>query len=345
MPKVQSERKEGRRGRKREADMDSLGMPSAPVQQAGRTQQIQAGQVVQTNQTQMHHDLSQHEIRDKIAHGGMSDLELQHKLQTDVFMTDLDRATYLEARAHLQPPAEKPSLEQVQADSAALRQAAPPQTPQNLSVPPTDVFTAKGTANLQANSGPAFHSQPIGGPNALGAEGSLAPQGILRPQGIMTQVGMIGFVKGLMGIRSDGAKPGSMTPKQNNAAKNTFQPVQQRSTTTPQQGPRPSMGAQQTQAPASQSKQQASPSPTSARAGGSASQAFAPVQSQYDSGQTFQPVQNGPGWFSQALWGNRKNPWAEILNRFFAMLKRLFGLEKGGAPGGKLPPHMRGGGH
>lgn len=346
MPKISASRGEGRRSKKKESNMGSLDMPSAPVQQAGPTQHVQSGQVVQSSQGHVHHDLSQHEIRDKVAHGGISDLELQHKLQTDVFMTDLDRSTYMESRAHLQPAAQKPSLEQVQADSMSLRQAAPQQTPQNLAVPPTDVFTAKGSANLQASSGPAFHSQPLGGHNALGAEGSLAPQGILKPQGFMTQVGMLGFVKGLMGIRSDGARPGSMTPKQNNVSKSAYQPVQQQqqqrqqsSATQPSAGN--SRGGQQ-QAPAQQARPAQQQSPQAGQGG--ASQAYSPVQSQYESGQAFQPVQNGPGWFSQALWGNKHNPWAELLNRLFALIKKMLGQEQGGGGGGKLPPHLRGGG-
>ena len=311
--------------------MGSLGMPSAPVQQAGPIQQVQSGQVVQAPQRHEHHDLAQHEIRDRIANGGMSRIELQHKLQTDVFMTDLDRATYMEASAHLQPSPNPPA--------------------QNLQAPPTDVFTAGGASNL---GGPAFHSQPIGGHDALGAEGSLAPQGLMSPQGFMTKVGMLGFVKGLMGIRSDAAKPGSMSPKQNNSSKSTFQPVQQKPQQQQQSAasrPNAAGSRPQQQGPAPSQQQQARPAAQQAPAAsqGQASQgqssAFAPVQSQYDSGQTFQPMQNGQGWFSQALWGNKHNPWAEVLNRIFALLKRMLGLEQGGGgKGGKLPPHMRGGG-
>lgn len=122
-------------------------------------------------QGQGQEELARHEIRDRTAMGGMSQLELQHKLAIDVFLTDEDRATYLEARGTFR--------------------ASPMQTQE-------DPFQRIDLAKVET---PLPPKGPLGGHDALGAEGSLAPEGIMRPQGLLMSYGFMRPM-GLMSPRS-----------------------------------------------------------------------------------------------------------------------------------------------
>lgn len=151
-------------------------------------------------QGQDQEQLARHEIRDKTAMGGMSQLELQHKLATDVFLTDEDRATYLEARD-------------------AFR-ASSIQTQENL-------FQNADFTKLET---PLPPKGPLGGYDALGAEGALAPQGIMRPQGLLMSYGFMRPM-GLMCPRT------SMPQEQNPFQPQNLSPRSQPSSAAPQTTP------------------------------------------------------------------------------------------------------------
>ena len=179
MAKVSTKRSE-RRGRGAD-DLEELEMPAPTTQQSGpampagpQMQQVAAAPPMASSSGGG--DLARHEIKDSLAMGGVSALEMQHRLQTDVYMTDEDR----------RPTAETPEVRHLVLRPSQWPFQCLPGT--QLQRPPA------GEANLFAPaSSQAPHSAPIGGNAALGAEGALAPQGVNTPQGLLTSVGMLGL--------------------------------------------------------------------------------------------------------------------------------------------------------
>ena len=301
--KLQTSRK--KRSVDDDADMETIQAPPAPQMQG--SEQLQMPQPPQRSA-----DLSRHEIRDRVAMGGMSSLELQSLIRSNHFLTDEDIAAYTGKGGGHEMSA-----------------------PTSIAPPPENMFTPSG--------GPAPHSAPIGGHDSLGFDGALAPQGLMAPQGFMTKVGMLGFVKGLMGIRSDGARPSAPPKQQQSASTQMPKPTAPRQQAASQQqsasakSPTQQQAAQQQAAQQPAAKQNSQPQAPAASQGSSA---FQPVASAFDSSQAFQPVQaEGNNWIRNAMWGQSQSPFVEIVKRFFAMLKSIFGSQN------QVPPHMRGGKH
>ena len=127
-------------------------------------------------------ELSRIEVLDKIANGGMSQLELQQKLMTDVFMDDETRQEYLLAAHSYGPDDLTPDLQ--------------------------DTGIAQGSfETLQAQHAPILPPE-MSFQDPLGP--ALGPQGLMSPiKGeLMMSFGMIdGPVPGLLRMRSDRATP------------------------------------------------------------------------------------------------------------------------------------------
>lgn len=316
-----------RRKRGAEDDLDLEGLQAPPaVQQSDQLQMPQAPQAA-TQPT----SLAKHEILDRISMGGMSALELQNVLRTNVFLTDEDRAAYM-ARAGA-------------GNHAAIRE---------FSAPPHDVFASASTPAA------APHSAPLGGPEALGAEGAKAPQGLMAPQGFLTVVGMIGFVKGLLGVRSDMPQPSqsqaqsqsqnSSSAAQNQSAKSsaageTQMTAPARPTASTASSPEAGQASQGMNTRAEQpgpALSQMTPRDSSLESPSTGQNSTAAGLSQPpQETHPFQPASSEPSWLSQAMWGKTNSPFIEVINQFFSLLRKLVGLDRPGGP----PPSVRRGGH
>lgn len=303
--------------RKRSADDESEfeGLSAPPVAQA-QTEQLQMPQAPEaaTQPT----NFARHEILDRVAHGGVSPLELQSMVHTQVFLTDEERSAFLS-----------------RSNSDVANQ---------LGVPSLDFFSP-------TQQGPNPHGDPLGGPDALGFEGAKVPQGMMVPQGLLTVVGMVGYVKGLMGARSDMPQPGSGAPQP--AAQNSNTSAQSATQDSSSQAPKYSPSASSPEShtdaglklpPVSNEVANARPrsdEPTAATqssqivgASAAGGAAFSSVQS------AFEPMATEQSWLNRAMWGNSSSPFLEVAQKFFSLLRRLLGLERMDAP-----PQVKRGGH
>ncbi len=140
---------------------------------------------------------------------------------------------------------------------------------------------------------------------SLGAEGALAPQGLMSPKGLLMSYGFMG-PQGLLRPRSDGVRPGSLTPK----------PQQQKAPASPV-----------SQAPPGNTPPKNSPGPAQ-------NQSFSS-----DIGNHFKPVDSLGSAFQTSRAS--KSPFAEVLGKFFALVAGLFGI---GPQGSNILPGSGGSG-
>lgn len=248
-------------------------------------------------------DLSPNQIRDQLGIGGMSPLEIQRRLLSDVFMTDEDRATYQSA-LHRDPstPMKLPGL-----------QTGP--------VSASDALEVFKQVHLPVQP----HPDAANG-EEYGAIGALAPQGLTAPQGLMAKVGMLAAL-GLFTPRSDA--PGS------HGEHRSAEPAGGHA----QEASLPKLSAPSSSRASQLGSNGAAHAGTavhqlSAQADG---RAFAPAQAFGDTGKIFEPVaasqgSASSGWLGKSLWQSKGSPFAAIFKAIGTLLLALFGFGHGGHP-------------
>jgi hypothetical protein len=154
----------------------------------------------------LHQDVAKFKIADQLAMGGLSDIDRQFKLATDVYMSDEERVEYQRRNtAQAAGPAAAPAM------SRTSTELSEENTLQN------SPFAAKTAGpgptlaqfDLRQAETPLPPRGPFGDFASLGAEGSFVPQGFMAPQGLMNSYGFMG-PQGLMaptGLRSASAAP------------------------------------------------------------------------------------------------------------------------------------------